>query len=723
MQVFSNCPLRVRSIVWQPAPGSWALTVICKATFTLAPGNSPLAAIQEDPQSGDRGWDGHEASSLYAPSDLVPFKARADVILVGHAFSPGQTPTNVLATRLSFGDIDKSVEVFADRVWGPDGQMRMVRPFATMPLRYERAAGGPGTWNPVGIPFDAPPDAQGVATLPNLQPPGLSLTRRGEPIAPIGFGPIAPGWPARVEKLGRHVGAWSPTSWEAHPVPAALDPGYFNAAPPDQQLDSLRPGERILLKNLNPGCPVLVTRLAPVAPLALLDRGRGLEPIALSCDTLWIDTDRAVAALIFRGRLALSQENEPGEIRISLEKAALAPSLGRPDRRSPKDEATSPILARRPPPEAPEDPSLPPPSSTTTTDTKLLQNWSEDAVRHDALPFVRAPSANAPPVLREHPHVEPLFNPPASRLTVGQMTTLSTTATPPPPRPVEEDPPRLALPAPTVKESASRSLVELLWFGLGALPRIRKQTAWSELLAEVEPRPDDDDLEDELGPGRRSSGRDRRAVLAVLTHGEAIDPGAVARAMATSVGDDGTFTPPLLLVSGELEHSFDELETLKATIAAVTPFLAGDDKLRATVDAVHELFKTPWMQGSPSMLEGLTAQIQETFAKSQRSQERWLSTHVDRTLLAHRQYRKRVVLGQPRIRCSLSVIGGKEAVPAYLPESLSRELPAFRRFRARLIAEARPQLEEEETHPCSLRVVALARVVSLTADRGSKHEI
>ena len=34
--------------------------------------------------------------------------------------------------------------------------------------------------------------------------------------------------------------------------------------------------------------------------------------------------------------------------------------------------------------------------------------------------------------------------------------------------------------------------------------------------------------------------------------------------------DDGTFEPPLVVVSGELFFPFDELETLKATLTAVS---------------------------------------------------------------------------------------------------------------------------------------------------------
>src|SRR4051812_6852699 len=123
MDVVSTCPLRVASIVWQPRSGAWALTVVCKATFALEPGMCRLVDPQEDPADDDGYWDDDEARSLYAASDLVPFKARADVLLVGHAFAPRGEPARVLRARLIVGKIDKSVEVWCDRIFWQDGRL------------------------------------------------------------------------------------------------------------------------------------------------------------------------------------------------------------------------------------------------------------------------------------------------------------------------------------------------------------------------------------------------------------------------------------------------------------------------------------------------------------------------------------------------------------------------------------------------------------------------
>lgn len=311
MDVISICPLRVASLVWQPRAGAWAQTVVCKATYQLQPLVSPLADVQEAPSEEDNHWDDDESRSLYAPCDLSPFKRRPEVLLVGHAFAPGGQPVHSLLARLQVGEIDKSIEVWCDRVLSQDGQVLEGRRFTKMPLRWERAAGGPETSNPVGMRFDG----LGGVAIPNLQPPGRHVARRGDTFEPIGFGPVAPSWPGRVQKLYAHAAGWSHRRWWERALPEGIDGGYFNAAPPDQQVEDIRADERIVLENLLVGHPRLVTNLTPVRPRAVAERANGVrEEVRLRCDTLWIDTDRGVCTLVWRGMVSLALPQETGRI-------------------------------------------------------------------------------------------------------------------------------------------------------------------------------------------------------------------------------------------------------------------------------------------------------------------------------------------------------------------------------------------------------------------------
>jgi hypothetical protein len=295
------------------------LTVVCKATFVLMPGESPLAREQDEPNESDGYWNDEETRSLHFASDLAPFKRRADVLVVGHAFAPERRPVGSLVARLVVGEVDKAIAVFGDRAWTPDGQMREGPWFVKMPLRWERAAGGPGTANPVGVRMGsaAVGDRYGAVALPNLQAPGTYLASPSDLLAPIGFGPLAPRWSERVEKLYRHAAGWEPGRWNERPVPDDIDAGYFNAAPGDQQVAEIRSGERVVLENLHADHARLVTSLSQVEPRAVVERAGGSAEVRLRCDTLWIDTDRGCCSLVWRGQVLLGAPREAGRVVVT----------------------------------------------------------------------------------------------------------------------------------------------------------------------------------------------------------------------------------------------------------------------------------------------------------------------------------------------------------------------------------------------------------------------
>jgi hypothetical protein len=318
MDVVSACPLRVASIQWQPRPGVFMLTVVCKATLVLLPGESVLAGDQDPPNETDDHWNDDEGRSLYAASDVVPFKRGADVFLVGHAYAPRKEPVAALTARLVVGEIDKAIEVHADRAWTAHGEVREGALFTKMPLRYERAGGGAETANPVGMRADARPDVHGNVAIPNLQPRGFQSMRPGDAVPPIGFGPIALGWPGRADRSRRDAGGWDPRKWSEQPLPMDIDGGLFNAAPLDQQVARIRSDAQIVLENLHVDHPRLVTCLPGMAPRAVIERpGAPPQEVRLRCDTLCIDTDRRVCTLVWRGLVVLERANEPGRVTIT----------------------------------------------------------------------------------------------------------------------------------------------------------------------------------------------------------------------------------------------------------------------------------------------------------------------------------------------------------------------------------------------------------------------
>jgi hypothetical protein len=326
LETFVLCPFRVGTLLWEALPGQLSLTVIVKATFLLVPGGEAVPAPEQDSIGDDQHWEESALGSLFRPDDLAPMKRRVDLALVGHAYAPKGERVAELTARLRVGDFFKTLEIKGDRLWmeGPEGLVAGAPiPFERMPLRYERAPLGPD--NPVGVDEGAPPTL-GAPALANLEradgprpAPIVATTRSSAPASrssfpsvpppaiAVGFGPIAPTWRPRRKLLDEAGLFWAygvaSASSGLGPAPAGFNFEFFNTSPRDQQIDMLRASAVIELENLSPAHPRLTTQLPAIRPQVFrIDPKSGrAEEIILRCDTLWIDTDRGVAVLTFRG--------------------------------------------------------------------------------------------------------------------------------------------------------------------------------------------------------------------------------------------------------------------------------------------------------------------------------------------------------------------------------------------------------------------------------------
>jgi hypothetical protein len=782
MEILSLCPLRCASLLWQSSAGPWTFTAVCKATYRLAPDVSPLHAEQEPPNEEDSYWDDDPNRSLSSPSDLVPFKARGDVLLVGNAFAPGGVGVRSLVVRMIVGEVDKSIEVFGKRAWAQDGQLREAPGFASMPLVYERAAGGPDTSNPVGVRRDAAPDAHGSVALPNLQPPGMMLDRRGMFVPPVGFGPIAPAWPVRSERLGRHWGSFSPGAWRERAVPEDLDTGYFNAAPRDQQVDAIRADERIVLQNLHPEHHRLVTSLPGVRPKVFAEkRGEAPEEVAMRCDTLSIDTRRGLCTLVWRGHVPLAGREQRGRVLVAMEErgqrvgwadvvrmaggrggGGVEPAVGG------EEDVTGRVVAAFTPPEAlmtmPVRSELVRREATPfpeTADGRSGEGVGPAARNDDALPFAPArPGGGAAPpevqraapvapssLVRAPVSSEPIAPPvvaspwaggapEAAGLAVGQIAPFSS-AVPAPPiarsavegaasggsralaasgagGPSGKEALQGALAASNAAAGASvrgqvklaeavpkpeakpvrerpREMLELIWYDPAALPRIRRNLAWKKIISELKPRPSDDDFDGGLPAEQMKAAKDKRDVFGVLARGEVQDMEGIRRAMEMAIADDGSFVPPYVLTAGVLEFLFDEVETLKAMMVLVAPFVPGDKKLKETIDLVGEVLKTPGIERARGVAEGLLGKIREAFEQAGAGRgvpAGYLEGQVEAMLVEGRGYQKCTMKGEQGIRGVVVLGGTDKGVPVWVPGAAKDKVPIVRSFGARFIAEA-----------------------------------
>lgn len=326
MDVVSLCPFVASKVVWQAHSGAFALTVMVKATFVLQSGTALVAPEQDPIYEQDRFYDDDPRRSVRYPSDVVPYKPRADVLLVGRAYAPKKQPVRSLVTRFVVGEVDKSIEVWCDRAFRViDGQLLEGKRFTEMPLVWERASGGPESANPVGKRFDGGMDVYGTIAIGNLQPLGHFVSKRSDTFVPTCYGPIAPTWPGRTQRLGRLSRSILQGVWNTQKLPPDLDPSFFQSASSDQVVSEIRANERIVLENLHPEHARLVTNLPGFMPRAIADRATGeREEIKLIGDTLLVDTDRGVCTVVWRGRMGLRHPQETGRIAIWVDGMAMA---------------------------------------------------------------------------------------------------------------------------------------------------------------------------------------------------------------------------------------------------------------------------------------------------------------------------------------------------------------------------------------------------------------
>jgi hypothetical protein len=771
MEIVAVPPIRTGSLLWQPRTGAWALTVVAKLTFLLVPGEAAIAEDQDDVSEHDQHWNDDETRSLYAAGDLAPRKARADVTLVGNAFAPGGEPVRSLAARLSVGTIDKRVEIWGERSFSRDGVLREATRFSRMPLRYERAAGGPGTANPVGVRTgaSAQADGGGAVILPNLQPVGGAPARRTDGMEPIGFGPLPASFPSRGERLGRHAAAVA--SLADAPLPEDFDFAYFNVAPADQQTAALKEDERIVLQNLHREHATLRTSLPGARPRAFMERDGAAREVSLRCDALWIDTDRAVCTVVWRGEIPLAAPEERGRVLVGLE--ARGAHLRYEDLIEQKRSAPGPVPpAPIPPPPAPVRAppmlgSVPlgapplvamPPSivSATPVPPPVVDRSADDDIEEApitpnipadprTLPGSTASTARMPvfqpaaalPFLRDVPAKAGLADPQRLPAPAGDSPRLPP-VTPAPDR--KERPRTSTLINPTQEAIANQGPA---WLrpapaaspppaprpAMGSSPAFLGAAARSPQ-APAAPRFGGAEPVDLVWHDRAAVGRVRAAFLdpGQGPAGAEGDPDRIAsdfavalasapRATAALIDEamtaptsDGRFRAPLMVVPGELRFTFDAIEALRLTVSAALPFAPGDARVREAVDLARELLATPWLAPLSTAAEGLTQRVQEAFAQGGRPPA-YLGGVVDRALLERRAYQRRTVLGAERIRATISLPGAEAPRPVYLPAEAAASLPMFPAFDARLLVEVHPPQDHAEASPVALKALAIGRVV------------
>lgn len=296
MELVRDTPFEVAHFAFQARPGTPVRTVVVKATYALVPsGECTIASTQRFP-TGELYHDDDVQQSLRHPDDLAPFKPRGECFVLGHFHAPHGQPVPHGRIAFQIGPVQKALSVFGERrwtTWGPSEP----KPTARVPLRWERAFGGPNVpENPVGC---------GAETVPQLEDATRLLTSPRDRVPPACTAPLNRTWPVRAKLVGTYDREWLATAYPFLAADVRLE--YFCAAPPDQRLEGhWRGDETIVLVNIVPEWPHVHCRLPGLWPRAawVTTDAPGyraeVREIPLVLDTLTVDGDAREVHAVWR---------------------------------------------------------------------------------------------------------------------------------------------------------------------------------------------------------------------------------------------------------------------------------------------------------------------------------------------------------------------------------------------------------------------------------------
>jgi uncharacterized protein YjbI with pentapeptide repeats len=256
------------------------------------------------------------------PLDAVIPKARAEFVVVAHAFAPGGAVAPMVSTGAQLGLVTKQLDVFGDRQLDrTSGQITEPVSFSHMKLDWTRAYGGKQfADNPLGKGVTPVDGSDGrIVPVENVirRSPDGERTR-----GPAAYGPVDQMWPVRAKLSGTYDDAWLKQDFPG--FARDIDWHFFNIAPTDQWLPQPLAGdETYAFKNLHPDHPLLEGRLPALAARLFLSRKAhdddgGFEEVPLTPTTVWFFPHRERLVLVYHGRARLAEEDGSDIARLIL---------------------------------------------------------------------------------------------------------------------------------------------------------------------------------------------------------------------------------------------------------------------------------------------------------------------------------------------------------------------------------------------------------------------
>lgn len=299
-----------------------------------------------------------------------------------------------------------------------------------------------------------------------------------------------------------------------------------------------------------------------------------------------------------------------------------------------------------------------------------------------------------------------------------------------PPNPLESSPPPVpSRPPPPPKRGKVKpsgttvQALELIWVDATRAEDVAKHPEWCHLLPEVEPPVADwkeraefgygPDLFDELHAPAPPEGRPapERDALKVMQQARPQLLASLPTSVSESLRNDAPL--PLVAAAGELSFVFDPRKHLETLLAAAKPFGKGHPRLADGIQHAEDMLQAP-IEAVPDVARRVIDQLRAAWTEAKVNMPpTYLDQTAERVLLTERAYDRRELLAATWLRTTLTedTGRGRVTVTAYLPADIAKRLPLFPTFDARIIADALPRQDSQETPSVCLKVVAIARVI------------
>lgn len=346
--------------------------VILKQSFslrddgTIKPLIKPIDIRLSDVVKQDSRWD-----SVQYPSDLIPYKPQAEIILTGTASQPTAKQEWLCDLRLfglrentwdtTYQEWHKAILVTGERFWQKHNGQWQLTPLsaaAQVGLQYENAYGGHYTLKTQGVEqaeqivsLNYPNNPSGTGWLPtdtdfskllleeqrayfkhitkqeqvirapqllpldaHLRPPNLISPNHPIPVA--GFGAFTNFWQPRMQYLKENLDWSEEATGGGYPVD--FDMRHWQQAPSDQWLPyHPKGGEILTLTGFFPEGKQSYTLPTSLAYVIVDDGEQLAMKLDMDIDTLVVDTDKRTLEVVWRRIVLLTEFGEDVEIKVN----------------------------------------------------------------------------------------------------------------------------------------------------------------------------------------------------------------------------------------------------------------------------------------------------------------------------------------------------------------------------------------------------------------------